>query len=330
MAVIILLAILVIYITTKPSLIVKSIEVTDIVTSKIEGPFWVSHCPGIKIFFKTDKYPVKFYLLTSEGKVIDSYKAELPEEVAYLAINEICENIVGPKKYVVKAFIDDEEVLRREINVKGVSGSIRILNTSISVITHMLGNIKEKEPKIDKILIEVENTGDVPLYLACPLFNPVVLSVDGNPLFFTPSKEVIMPGSRERVELSIFGGVDPDERHVFTISVSGIENAPYITEPLRPEVRIDEVKLGYENFSRSWFMENITITIRNTEAYPIGLHHLEMYANDKFFLPFVRGFVNPGEEKTVTIGGTFYVKEKPSEIKIKLYGTEVVYRISEG
>jgi len=90
------------------------------------------------------------------------------------------------------------------------------------------------------------------------------------------------------------------------------------------------VKLGYKNFSGSWFVDNITITIRNTEAYPIGLHHLEMYADDKFFLPLIRGFVNPGEEKTVTIGGTFYVKEKPSEIKIKPYGTEVVCRIPEG
>ncbi|MGY0288677.1 MAG: hypothetical protein ACUX7D_08020 [Candidatus Methanodesulfokora washburnensis] len=55
---VIFLAVLILRMAVKPSLTVKSVELTDVT------PLGEAHYPGIKILFKTDKYPVKFYLLT--------------------------------------------------------------------------------------------------------------------------------------------------------------------------------------------------------------------------------------------------------------------------
>ncbi|RSN76298.1 hypothetical protein [Candidatus Methanodesulfokora washburnensis] len=324
---VIFLAVLILRMAVKPSLTVKSVELTDVT------PLGEAHYPGIKILFKTDKYPVKFYLLTPEGEVMDSYKAELPEEVAYLTIGNPYENVIGSREYVIKAFIGNEEVLKREIEVKGLSGSIRILGVKVSITE---GRITE--PEIEKILIEVENTGDVPLYIVSPslLSSSSPLSIDGHPCLFKSPKEVIMPGSREKIELPI-PPEDLEKSHTFTISVPGVGNASYTTEPLRPEVRIDRVELRYETFVGGWVLDNITMTIRNTEAYPISLYRFKVYADDRYLeLCYISPYehssenVNPGEEKTVTIEcGSLSesMENKPSIVRVKLYGTEAVYRV---
>ncbi|RSN75997.1 hypothetical protein D6D85_05035 [Candidatus Methanodesulfokora washburnensis] len=329
--VVILLAVLVLYTATKPSLTVKSVEVTDVESKPPE--VLGLHYPAIRILFKTDKYPVKFYLMTPEGDMINSYEAKLPEETAYLAIGKPWENIVGSRSYVVKAFIEEKEVFRREVNVKGLSGSARVLNVSIGTELYPnLSGVKSiPEPVINKILIEVENSGDVPLYLSSS-----VLSADGNPLVFKPSKVAIMPGSREKVELSIPWVIYLDKRHVFTVSIPGIGNSSYTAEPLRPEVRVESVGLrpnyipGLRNAPPvGYFLDNVTITVRNTEAYPISfLHNFEVYVGDKKAIVFPPDiFLNPGEERTLTITCDLYVEKKPSEVRVKLYGTEVAYQV---
>jgi hypothetical protein len=311
----------------KPPLTVKSVEVTDIkLTAPIGMPDF--HYPAIKISFKADKWPVFFQLM----KVVESYVPNPSEEVAYLAIGGSRENIAEPRSYVVRAIIDNKEVFKREIDLRGLSGSVRILNASITTYSGLV-----PEPMIEKILIKVENSGDVPLYLAYSS-PPPLLSVDGASLFFKPSKEIIMPGSEEEVELSITP-IYPDKEHVFTILVPGIGISSYTTEPLRPEVRVENVGLrpNYPIGSRSatpvgYFLDNVTITVRNTEAYPISfLHHFEVYVGDKkaTVLPSYV-FLNPGEKRTLTIGCDLYVEKKPSEVRVKLYGTEVTYRVSEG
>jgi hypothetical protein len=336
---VILLAVLVLYTATKPPLTVKSVEVTD---AESKPPEVLGlHYPAIRILFKTDKYPVKFYLMTPGGDVINSYEAKLPEETAYLAIGKPWENIVGSRSYVVKAFIEDKEVFRREVYVKGLSGSVRILNVSIETELYPnLSSVKSiPEPVIKRILMEVENSGDVPLYLSSPIIpspeSP--LSVDGVPLAFEPSR-IIMLG-KGRIWLSIISswrGVDLDKRHVFTISIPGIGNSSYTAEPLRPEVRVESVGLrpnyipGLRNAPPvGYFLDNVTITVRNTEAYPISfLHNFEVYAGDKKATVFPPdAFLNPGEERTLTIKCDLYMEKKPSEVRVKLYGTEVAYQV---
>jgi hypothetical protein len=317
--IVILLAVLVLYTTTKPPLTVKSVELTDMP--------W--HSAGVKILFKAEKYPVRFYLMTSEGEVLKSYEAKLPEEVVYMAIGNPYENIVGPRRYVVKAFVEDKEVFKREIDVRGVAGSIRILNASVSLTTGPIAAgiwmVNITEPKIGKILVEVENSGDAPLYLT---FLSSPLSVDGTSLGFKPSKEVVMPGSRERVELSIEPLVGLEKGHTFTISVPGLGNASYTVEPLRPEVRIDRVDLVHTILG--WWTLNITVTIRNTCAYPVALYHLEVYVDNQLIpavsISRLQETVSPGEEKTTT-AVIWSLEKKPSTVKVKLYGTEAVYQI---
>jgi hypothetical protein len=153
--------------------------------------------PSLKISFSTSAYPITFHLLTPEGEEIGSHTAEKPEEAVYLNLSGLHTNIIGPKTYLIKAFYKDLLLLDYNITIGGARAYLKIVN----VTTRM-----EPSGLRAKIIAEVENMGDVPLYL---YKENIRLCLDNETLPFT-LKEITLNPYRV-AELEIDSLIDTDK-----------------------------------------------------------------------------------------------------------------------
>jgi hypothetical protein len=173
-----------IYLIYKPSFEVRSIMIAD------HGGY-----PSLKISFSTDAYPVTFHLLTPEGEEMGSCIAEKPEEVVYLNLSGLHTNIIGPKTYLLKVFYKDLLLLDYNITIGGARAYLKIVSVTTRAEPSGLGV---------KIIAEVENTGDVPLYLHK---ENIRLCLDNETLPFTLKKGITLNPYRA-AELEIYSLID--------------------------------------------------------------------------------------------------------------------------
>lgn len=129
----------------RPSFEVRSIRVVD-----------HNGYPSLKILLSTSAYPITFHLLTPEGEEIGSYTVEKSEEAVYLDLPGPSTNIIGPKTYCIKAFYEDLLPLDYNTTIKGSQAYLKIVNVTTRA---------EPSGLRANIIAEVENMGDVPLYL---------------------------------------------------------------------------------------------------------------------------------------------------------------------
>ncbi|ACB08080.1 hypothetical protein [Candidatus Korarchaeum cryptofilum] len=301
--------------TYKPSFEVRGVGVVD-----HEG------YPCLKISFKTSDYPITFRLLTEEGELIDTYVASKPEEVVYLHLTPFnpYTNIIGPKSYMIKAFYHDEELYSINFEVKGARAELKIKEVSFSSSTFSL--------KLEKLTLEVRNEGDVPLYLSgIPENIELYLDDSRRSFILSPSTLIIEPGGISSLSLEpVASFIDPkylDREHELDVVIPNLVRDSYTIEPLRPELRIENV--GLRPFFDKWDLDNITLTISNGGSYPISIRWLEIYVNEEPVSTFLWTspieIIGPGEERTLTLDLSFITTSRPLVVKVRLGATETSY-----
>jgi hypothetical protein len=135
------------YQASPPRLEVRGLRVDD-----FEG------LPSVIIDFSTDKYGIVFKLFDEEGHLMDvAMPAQGASRVALSLVGLKPYTVITESKtYVIRAFYRDCELFSRTITVKGASMRVRPLGCTVESTASGL--------KLESLIIEVENTGDVPLY----------------------------------------------------------------------------------------------------------------------------------------------------------------------
>ncbi|TDA41106.1 MAG: hypothetical protein DSO07_06300 [Thermoproteota archaeon] len=295
--------------TYKPSFEVRSVEIVN-----HEG------YPCVRLSFRTSDYPVKFYLLTDKGEKIDSESVYKPEEAVYLRLSSWDKNVVGPRRYVVKAFYNDKELWSGEVKIEGASADIDITGIEPSIDSNGL--------TVKGIYLEVRNRGDVPLYLSSYPSETIKLYLDGSPEHFNIEHLVLMPGESLKVKLGSFIEIPYYElyrAHEIRLSILRVAEASYTIKALEPKVRIDKVVVT-QRFTGQC-VDSITLTISNTWNYSIDIEWAEIHVDGKkaslWSHPFEK--VNPGENRTITLDLVCEEVPKQFIVTVKLGRTEVSY-----
>jgi hypothetical protein len=307
------LLLIVTVLTYKPSFEVRSIRIVDHDDS-----------PCFKISFKTSDYPIKFYLLTKEGELIDTYVADKPEEVVYLYLTpgKSFTNIVGPKSYVIRAFYEDKEVYSSSFDINGAKADLKIKDVSFEAFSSSLG--------LKGLTIEVRNEGDVPLY---PIRMNIELYLDNSHASSCSSFSYspINPGDVSSLSLICYSSIaseDLDKEHRVDIVIHDIARTSYTIEPLNVGLRIDNVGIS-SLYGEGWSVNNITLTISNRGRYPINAKWVKAYVNEKPILVLLpeslTEIIEPGEEKTVTYKYFSVPTSRPFTLKVRLGATEISY-----
>jgi hypothetical protein len=293
--------------TYKPSFEVRNIRIVD-------------HYgyPCLKISFRTSSYPIRFELLTKEGEVISSVLVEEPEDVVYLYLTEEhYTNMVGSKSYVIKAFYGYKEVYSGSFDVKGAKADLEIKDAIFE---------DTSPPRLERLIIEVRNEGDVPLYLN-PINIKLYLDNLEKSFYLSPKTLTLEPGNSLNLSLEpwLADLKYLDKEHRVDVVIPSIARASYIIEPLKPELRIE--KVGLRPLLGTWDVDNITLTISNRGKYPINTGWLEIYVNDKPVSSWTSSvrIIEPGEERVVILDLSFATTSRPFKLKVRLGETEASY-----
>jgi len=272
-------------VSVPPKIEVKSVAVVD-----------HDSYPAIKIMFETDKYPVKFYLMTPEGEEIYSTSASEPEKVVYLHLTPMkpYTNILKERKYVVKALYLDKEIWEEEMDVKGVEPSIEIIDVKGKPeLLHLI---------LDSITIKVKNLGDVPLYVTNIPEN-IKVYVDGEKVSCTVETTTILPNESKEVKIELLlAFIEFDELskdHSVEVEIAN-ERVKHIIPKLEPELKLLDRKYG-ESLGTS-YIDNLTISIANDWAFPIYVKWIRVFINDKEYSALVSTI--PGEIEEIGTGKT--------------------------
>jgi len=164
--------------------------------------------PSVKIVFDTRKYPITFYLLSSEGEKLGQTSASIPEKVVYLSLAKWHENIVGRRMYQVKAYYYDNEVWSTSLTVNGVKPEVEKLGVVINSFAVSLKNIT------------IRNMGDVPLYVSSSPEN-VVIYIDGTKIYDPNIDSVVMSNEEKTipVNVSLIGSINTV--HIIKVNIAG-------------------------------------------------------------------------------------------------------------
>jgi len=170
---------------------------------------------SVKINFFAKKYPITFYLLSSEGEklsqasVSTSDNASSLERVVYLSLAGWHVNIVGKRVYQVKAYYYDDELWSTTIIVNGVKPEVESLGVVVNDWGVSLKNMT------------IRNMGDVPLYISSFPEN-VVIYIDGTEIYHTNIDSVVMPNEEKTipVNVSLIGSVNTS--HIIQVKIAGV------------------------------------------------------------------------------------------------------------
>jgi hypothetical protein len=284
--------------------------------------------PSFRISFNTSDYPIYFYLLTPEGERIDLLDVigpmANPDNAIDLHLIPCCNytNIIGPKKYVIKAYYENKELWSSVFEVKGAKANLKIADVEFNA---------SSELSLRRITLEIKNEGDVSLRLEDL---KLYLDYSCEPFAISPSTPAhddilsVPPGNSSRVNIhpsSFISSKHLDEEHRIVVMLPRIAEASYIIKPLKPELRIRSV--GVRQSPEGLYMDNITLTILNTWNYPINIRWLELYVNGKpasYWIPSAT-MINPGEERNLTLYISSMKTQLPVMVSAKLGGVEVFY-----
>jgi len=163
-----------------PKLEVKSLQIDS-----------VDGYPSIIVEFSTDKYGFVFKLFDERGELIDMKMPSTGATRVSLSLVGLrpYTSIMEPKTYTLKAFYDDKEIYSKTMTINGASAQIKLLNYTTKLTVMRL--------ELESLIIEVMNTGDVPLYL-CEITckPPLEVYINGEKAFFSIDGEmvIVMPG----------------------------------------------------------------------------------------------------------------------------------------
>jgi len=251
--------------------------------------------PAIKVVFETEKYPVKFYLMTPEGEEIYSTSASEPEKVVYLHLTPMkpYTNIIEERKYIVKVLYLDKEIWEKEIDIKGVKPSIEIVDIK--------GKPELLQLTLKSIIIKVKNLGDVPLYVTNIPEN-IKIHVDGEKAPCTVETTTILPNESKVVEIELLASIKFDELgkdHNIEVEVAG-KRVKHVIPKLEPELKLLDRKYG-ESLG-SLYLDNVTISIANNWVFPIHVKWIRVFINGEEYSALVSAI--PGEVEEIGTGET--------------------------
>ena len=167
--------------------------------------------PSVIVDFTTNKYDFVFKLFDEGGELID---VKTPIEGATRVSLSLTglkpyTTITEPRTYVLVALHGDQEVYSKTITISGATLRAELLECNVKITTSGV--------ELSSLIIMVENTGDVPIYL-CNIVScdiacisntvctpPLEIYVNGEKTLFTLSDEilVIRPGEIKVVRLSL-------------------------------------------------------------------------------------------------------------------------------
>ena len=271
-------------VSVPPKIEVKSVTVVD-----------HNDYPAIKVVFETEKYPVKFYLMTPEGEKIYSTSASEPEKVVYLYLTPMkpYTNIVEEGKYIVKVLYLDKEIWEKEIDIKGVKPSIEIVDVE--------GKPELLQLTLKSIIIKVKNLGDVPLYVTNIPEN-IKIYVDGEKAPCTVETTTILPNESKEVEIESLAFIKFDELgkdHSLEVEIAN-KRVEYKIPKLEPELELLEREYG--EFLGTSYLDNVTISITNDWIFPIYVKWIRVFINGEEYSALVSTI--PGEIEEIGTGET--------------------------
>jgi len=187
--------------------------------------------PSIIIDFSTDKYGFTFELLDEKGNLID---VATPTQ----GISRVALSLVGlkpytiitePRTYVLKALYRGEEIFSKRIAVNGASMNLRPLSCTASGL------------KLESLVIEVENTGDVPLYVfdvrpvipdLVPLLKTYInleVRIDGERSLASLAGEMpiikVRSGEKKEIMIDLFNATIKGSEVVVEVEIGGLKGS---------------------------------------------------------------------------------------------------------
>jgi archaellum component FlaF (FlaF/FlaG flagellin family) len=271
--------------------------------------------PAVRVKFETDKYPIEFVLMTSDGEILDTYVAEFPERVAKLKIYYEHVNLE------IHAYHDNVELWNTSLRLKGIEPLIRIKNVSFDVLDSLL--------YVESLVFDVTNTGDVPLYINTQTlevyFDDAKYYITEGNILTLPSNttidvyDVVMPNETKSFKLVGLCSIRSNllsKNHTLRVVICKEASDKYEIPALNPIIRIESIGID-----RYGYLDNITLNITNNWIAPISTDWIDVYVNGdyEFFETSTKFIVGT---QTVILDVDVRV-EKGDRLTIKLGKAEV-------
>jgi len=280
--------------------------------------------PTVKIVFETSKYPVSFYLLTSEGEKISESTVDKPEKVTYLPLKSLkpFTNIVKEVSYVMKAYYSNTEIWSKKITIKGVKPEVKLVNINTSNGPLHLS--------INRATFKVKNLGDAPLYLTA---DSIEVYLDDRRVA-AGALEVVLPGEEKTVDFDITCLINykdvTEKEHTLQIYLLGTRTNYTIPSV---KVTLNIGKLMISGLGEFKYLDNMTVTVTNEWVFPFSVNwiSIEVVDNQGFstlepviWIPETKNVIKPGETVTYTLKFPYPPAVKwVSKVEFYLGGTKI-------